>query len=282
MRIGLSCIGMKASDQVAGAVLADELGYDAIWCGEHIVLPHHTVYPVNPQPYGPQELMDPFVLLSYLAARTSRIRLATGILILPLRPPVMAARQILGLDVLSRGRFDMAVGTGWLKDEYDAAGVDMRTRGARLDEQLDFINQLFEPGDTAFQGKYYSVAPTSFEPKPCQKPRPPILIGGMTEVALKRAARWDGWYGVAGSVEDFKSAREKIESYRREYGRENEPFQYVLVFHEGMACKGAPGRAEIEDMLAAGADRIVVTPWGYDYPKALSRIVEFAQQAGLA
>ncbi|MBV9995876.1 MAG: TIGR03619 family F420-dependent LLM class oxidoreductase [Caulobacteraceae bacterium] len=281
MKIGISCIGMRASDQVAGAVLAEELGYDSVWCGEHIVLPRHTVYPVNPQPYGPQELMDPFVLLSHLAARTSRIRLATGIVMLPLRPPIMAARQILGVDVLSKGRFDLAVGLGWSQDEYDAAGVDMRSRGARLDEQMEFINRLFQPGDIVFDGKYYKVAQTSFEPKPFQKPRPPFLVGGVSEPALKRAAKWDGWYGVVGAAAEFKKMRAKIESYRQALGRQNERFEYVLVFHEGMACKGAPTRSEIEDILAEGAGRVVVTPWGYDYPRALTRIAEYAEEIGI-
>ncbi|MDB5445284.1 MAG: putative F420-dependent oxidoreductase [Phenylobacterium sp.] len=281
MKVGLSIIAMKAAQQVAGAVLAEELGYDSLWCGEHIVLPHHTVYPVSPQPYGPQELIDPFVLLAGLAAKTSRIRLATGIVMLPLRAPIMAARQILGVDLISQGRFDLAVGLGWHPDEYDAAGTEMRTRGARMDEQLEFINRLFQPGDIAFEGRFYKVAPTRFEPKPIQKPRPPFLVGGGSEVALRRAARWDGWYGVVNTADAFKAARDRIEGFRREYGREREPFQYVLVFHEGMACKGAPSRAEIDALLAAGADRVVVTPWGYDYESALPRIAQYAREIGL-
>jgi len=281
MKIGISNIAMKAAERVAGAVMAEELGYDSLWYGEHIVLPNHTVYPVNPQPYGPQELLDPFVLLAGLAAKTSRIRLATGIVMLPLRAPIMAARQILGVDHVSNGRFDMAVGLGWHPDEFEASGTEMHNRGARLDEQLDFINRLFQPGDTAFEGKFYRVAPTSFEPKPIQKPRPPFLVGGGSEAALRRAARWDGWYGVVNTVDQFKQAKERIEGFRREYGREGAPFEYVLVFHEGMPCKGAPRPEEIESFLAAGAHRVVVTPWGYDYENALVRIAQFAREVGL-
>ena len=281
MKIGLSIISMKASEHVAAAVLAEALGYDSVWYGEHIVLPHHTDFPVKPQPYGPQELFDPLVLLAGLAGKTSRIRLATGILMLPLRAPIMAARQILAVDHLSQGRFDMAVGSGWLQDEYDAAGTDMRTRGARMDEALDFINQLFQPGDIAFEGTYYGVAPTRFEPKPIQKPRPPFLVGGASDAALRRAARWDGWYGVVSTVAQFAAARARIEAYREELGRADQPFEYVLVFHEGMECKGAPSRGELEDYIAAGAQRIVVTPWAYDYRQALPRIAQYAQDIGL-
>jgi len=282
MKVGISNIGMKAAERVAGAVMAEELGYDSVWYGEHIVLPHHTVYPVNPQPYGPQELLDPFVLLAGLAAKTRRIRVATGIIMLPLRAPIIAAREILGVDHISNGRFDMAVGLGWHPDEYEASGTDMATRGARLDEQLEFINRLFQPGDTAFEGKFYRVAPTSFEPKPVQKPRPPFLVGGGSEAALRRAARWDGWYGVVNTVDQFKTAKDRIEGFRREYGRENERFEYVLVFHEGMPCVGAPKPEEIGAFLAAGAHRVVVTPWGYDYANALPRIAQYAREIGLS
>lgn len=281
MKVGISHIALRAQDQVKAALLAEELGYDSLWYGEHIVLPHHTVYPVDPQPYGPQELFDPFVLQAGLAARTKRIRFATGILMLPLRAPIMAARQILGVDHMSDGRFDMAVGLGWLQDEYDAAGTDMRTRGARLDEQLEFIDQLFQKDEIEFKGRFYSVAPTRFEPKPLQKPRPPFLVGGGSEAALRRAARWDGWYGVVDTAERFAAMKEKIERYRRELGRQDAPFQYVLVFHEGMACKGAPSREEIEALIAQGADRVVVTPWGYNYENGLNRIAEYAKEIGL-
>ena len=283
MKVGISNIGMKASEKVAGAVLAEELGFDSVWYGEHIVLPHRTVYPVNPQPYGPQELVDVFVLLAQLAAKTSRIRLATGIVMLPLRAPIMAARQILGVDHASNGRVDMAVGLGWSQDEYDAAGVDMKTRGARLDEQLEFINKLFQPDENIeFQGRFYSVAPTRFEPKPIQRPRPPFLVGGGSTAALKRAARWDGWYGVVNTVDEFKKSRDRIEGYRREYGRENAPFEYVLVFHEGMPCRGAPTAEELAEFEAAGAHRFVATPWAYDYPNALVRIAQYARELGLS
>jgi len=281
MRIGLNVIGLQANEQVAAAVLAEELGYDSIWYGEHIVLPRHTKYPVEPAPYGPQELFDPFVLLAGLATRTSRIRLATGILMLPLRSPIMAARQILAVDHLSRGRFDMAIGLGWLSDEFEAAGTDMRTRGARTDEMLDFINRLFQPGDIEWSGRFYRVAQTSFEPKPYQKPRPPFLIGGSSEAALRRAARWDGWYGIVESLEELKRHRESIEKYRREYGREGESFQIVLGFHEGTTCKGSPSVAEIESMMALGVDRVIATPWSYDYKNALPRIAEYAREIGL-
>lgn len=281
MKIGLNIISMKANELVAAALLADELGYDAIWYGEHILLPHGTTFPAEPQPYGPQELLDVFVLLGHLAGRTRRIRLATGIVMLPLRAPVLAARQILGVDVLSGGRLDLAVGLGWHPDEYAAAGTDMKTRGARLDEMLELINALFQPGDTAFKGKYYSVPNTPFDPKPVQKPRPPFLIGGGSEAALRRAARWDGWYGVCASPEHAEQSMAQINAYRREYGRENEPFEFVLVFYQGGPAGCAPSRDELDKYAKLGVERVVVTPWDFDYENALCRIADYAREVGL-
>lgn len=282
MKVGINNISQNASEMVAGAVLAEELGYDSVWYGEHFLLPRHTVVRVQPQPYGPQEFFDVFALLAGLAGKTSRIRLGTGIVMLPLRPPVLAARQMLAVDHISKGRLDVAVGLGWSQDEYDAAGIPMQGRGARMDEQMQLINKFFQPGDTVHEGRFYKVALTPFDPKPIQKPRPPFLVGGGSEAALRRAARWDGWYGVVDTVDEFRRDRDRIEAYRREYGRENEPFEYVLVFHQGLSCAGAPSRELIEAFLAAGAHRVVATPWGYDHDNALPRIAEYARQIGLA
>ena len=281
MKVGINNISLKANELVASAVLAEELGYESVWMGEHVLLPHGTKYPAAPQPYGPQELLDVFVLLSHLAARTKHIRLATGIVMLPLRAPVLAARQILGVDVLSNGRFDLAVGLGWHPEEYAASGTNMRTRGARLDEMLTLINELRQPGDTEFKGKYYSVPNTPFDPKPVQRPRPPFLIGGGSEAALRRAARWDGWYGVGVSPQATKQSIEVIEGYRREYGREKEPFEYVMAFYQGGPAGHAPKREELEKYLEVGVHRVVVTPWGFDYDNALPRIAEYAREIGL-
>ncbi|MET0183365.1 MAG: LLM class flavin-dependent oxidoreductase, partial [Caulobacterales bacterium] len=195
--------------------------------------------------------------------------------------PVMAARQILGVDVLSNGRLDIAVGSGWHPVEYEAAGTSMKTRGARMDEMMDLINRLFQPGDIEFEGKYYRVPKTKFEPKPVQKPRPPFLVGGGAEAALRRAARWDGWYGVAMDVEGFLAAKARIDGYRREIGRENEPFEYVLVFFQGGPGGHAPSRDILQQFADAGAHRFVVTPWAFDYENALPAIANYARDIGL-
>jgi probable F420-dependent oxidoreductase len=282
VRIGLNTVSMRAAELVDGAVLAEALGYDSVWYGEHIVLPYDIDYPVTSKPYGPQELIDPFVVLAAIAARTRRLRLATGVVQLPLRAPILAARQILGVDVLSGGRLDLGVGTGWAPAEYEAAGTAFATRGARLDEMLEFIGRLFQPGDAAWEGRFYRVGLTSFEPKPVQRPRPPVIVGGVVERALQRAARWDGWYGPVRSLDRFHRVRERIEAHRRALGREGEPFQYVIVFHQGEAEGGVPTREQLEAFFAAGADRIVVTPWAEDYDHALAHTERYAREIGLA
>lgn len=176
----------------------------------------------------------------------------------------------------------MAVGLGWLQDEYDSAGVDMRNRGARMDEQLMFIGRLFQQDEIAFAGKYYKVAPTRFEPRPCQRPRPPFLIGGVSEPALRRAARC-GWVvrrgercgrvqkdaGVDRELPARARARERALPLRPRVPRRT-------------CLQGAPSRSEIEEILAEGADRAAVTPWGYDYADALVGIAQYAREVGLA
>lgn len=284
MKIGLNNISMKADEIIEGAVMAEELGYDSIWYGEHIIFPKGTNFPTIPHSYGPEEFVDSFVLLSHIAAKTNRVRLATGIIQLPLRSPIMAARQILGVDLFSKGRLDVAVGLGWSQFEYDAAGTDMRTRGKRTDEMLELINDLFQPGDTIYDGKYYKMPQTDFVPKPIQKPRPPFLIGGSVgpnKAPLRRAARWDGFYGVPSSPANARETMDIIDGYRAEIGRENEPFEYVMVFHQA-GDMPAPTISDLEGYFAVGVDRVVVTPWGFDYENALPAIEKFAKEFGLS
>jgi alkanesulfonate monooxygenase SsuD/methylene tetrahydromethanopterin reductase-like flavin-dependent oxidoreductase (luciferase family) len=152
---------------------------------------------------------------------------------------------------------------------------------------LELINDLFQPGDTIYDGKYYQMPQTDFVPKPAQKPRPPFLIGAgagtnraLVEAPLRRAARWDGYYGVPSSPANARETMDIIDGYRAELGRENEPFEYVMVFHQAGEMP-APTPSDLEGYFAVGVDRIVVTPWGFDYDNALPNIEKFAKEFGL-
>ena len=141
-----------------------------------------------------QNVLDPMILLGYAAAVTSRTRLGLAIINGPFYSPVAIAKQFAALDVLSGGRLDAGAGLGWLPSEYAAAGVPMEHRGRRFDEWLDCLNVLLTGEDVSFEGKYYTVPPSRIAPPPVQQPRPPVLIGGSSPRALRRAAvRGDGW-----------------------------------------------------------------------------------------
>jgi probable F420-dependent oxidoreductase len=174
-------------------VLAEELGYDSLWIGEHAVLPRPWAQPSPLQPDHP--ILDPLVTLAFLAARTERIRLATGIVILPQRNPVVLAKELASLDVLSSGRLLFGLGVGYLEPEMRAIGVSMADRGRRADEYIQAMRTLWTDEEPSFAGKHVRIAGVDAYPRPVQQ-RLPLVIGGHSQAALDRAARHgDGWLG---------------------------------------------------------------------------------------
>ncbi len=185
------------------AVRAEALGFESVWVAEHLVFPAEIksrypyakegVPPINPA----TPLLDPLMVLMQVAARTQRIRLGTNVYILPLRHPIAVARMVTTLDVLSGGRVSFGVGLGWLEEEFTAVGIDFATRAGRGREAIRALRALWTEKVVAFHGKYVAFEAVCFEPKPVQRPHPPILVGGESEAALRRAAALgDGWYGV--------------------------------------------------------------------------------------
>lgn len=167
------------------AQLAEEVGFESLWVGDHILLP--------PGP-GDQPRLEVVTVLTYLAAVTSRVRLAAGVFVLPQRQPVLFAKQLASLDVLSGGRLIIGIGAGYVEDELSALGVPMFERGARTDEYLAVMRALW--GSTSwFEGKFVSFTGIQ-RPQPVQQPHPPIVVGGESPSALRRAVRHgNGWYG---------------------------------------------------------------------------------------
>ena len=199
MKLGLFAINMGASSApeqlVATAQAAEAAGFDSVWAGEHVVLPDPQV---PPSPMAPQDpALDPLLALAWAAASTSTLRLATGIVILPQRNPVVLAKQVASLDVLSRGRVILGVGVGYLEPEFRAIGADFEHRGAVTDEYLDAMDRLWYDEHPEFHGRFADFAGVDAYPRPVQRPIP-IVIGGHTTVAYQRAvARGHGWYGFA-------------------------------------------------------------------------------------
>ena len=198
MNLGLFSINMGVNarpDQlVAAARAAEDAGFDSVWAGEHVVLPDPQV---PPSPMGPRDpALDPLLALAWAAAHTG-LRLATGIIILPQRNPVVLAKQLASLDVLSGGRVVFGAGVGYLEPEFRAIGANFGRRGQVTDEFLDAVETLWYDEHPAVHGEFVSFEGVDAHPRPTQA-RIPVVIGGHSPRAFRRAvSRGDGWYGFA-------------------------------------------------------------------------------------
>lgn len=193
----------------AMARLGEALGYDSTTMADHIVFPtsSDSRYPYDSTGRHPSmgDAIEPLSLMAFLAGITDRIRLITSVLILPHRNPVLTAKMISTIDVLSRGRVTLGIGVGWLREEFAALGAaDFDARGAVSDEYVAIFRKLWGPGPVEHKGQHYSFGPIRCEPAPVQKPHPPIWVGGHSKAAIRRAARLgDGWHplGTVDSAE---------------------------------------------------------------------------------
>lgn len=199
MKLGLFSINNSVcGDPEIGAevaVAAEAAGFDSVWTGEHVVLPDPQV---PPSPVGPMTAMlDPAVSLAYIAARTTTIKLATGIIILPQRNPLVLAKEIASLDVASKGRVILGVGAGYLRPEFDALHTPFNDRGTRVEDAMAAMRAIWEMDQPAHDGPYWSFSGVQARPQPVQRPLP-IVMGGHGPAAIDRAVRLcQGWYGFA-------------------------------------------------------------------------------------
>ena len=197
--------GSSRSALARACDVADELGADTLWSVDHIAFPYgfRAVYPYATHEFGespdkPLEWWDCLSVLTFLAARTERVRIGTGVLVLPYRHPVATAKAIATIDVLSGGRVLFGVGVGWLRDEFDALQLEaFDHRGAVTDEQLQIFKALWTTERPSFDGRFYRFPEISVTPRPEQRPHPPILVGGNSRPALRRTVQYgDGWHAL--------------------------------------------------------------------------------------
>jgi probable F420-dependent oxidoreductase len=258
VKLGLFAVNMGASATPDGLVetaqAADAAGFDSVWAGEHVILPDPQV---PPSPMAPQDsALDPLVALAFAAAHTSTIRLATGIIIVPQRNPVVLAKQIASIDVVSRGRFTFGVGVGYLEPEFRAIGSDFEHRGAVTDEYLDAMQHLWYDEHPEFHGRFADFSGVDAYPRPVQQPIP-IVVGGHTMPAYRRAvARGQGWYGfalkpahVAASLDGLRAAASEVER-PAELG----PLEITVTPSARMTGETVAAYAEL------GVDRLVPFP----------------------
>jgi probable F420-dependent oxidoreductase len=225
-------VGASSRDGIARAcTIADELGADILWAVDHIAFPYgfEAVYPYATHEFGespdrPLEWWDCLSVLTYLAARTERVRIGTGVLVLPYRHPIATAKAIATIDQLSGGRVLFGVGVGWLRDEFDALQLHpFDARGMVTDEQLAIIKAVWTSERSSFTGRFYEFPDVSVTPKPVQRPHPPILVGGNSPAALRRTVRvGDAWHALMLLPEEMVEHRDRLHTMAREAGRDEQ------------------------------------------------------------
>jgi probable F420-dependent oxidoreductase len=199
------------------ATLAEEVGYGSLWAGEHVILPDPRV---PPSPLPPDAaILDPLVALTYVAAVTRRVQLGTGIVILPQRNPVVLAKELASLDVVSGGRLVLGIGVGYLEPEFAAVGVPFADRGRRSDEYLAAMRSLWEDEHPAYAGRYVAFGGVDAHPRPVRRPLP-VLVGGHSNAALRRAVlTGQGWYGFGLSPEATAECLDRLAEVTAEVTR---------------------------------------------------------------
>ena len=216
MKIGYFGInlGVAATPEamVTLAQAAEAAGLDSVWTGEHIVLPDPQAPPSPSPPENP--FLDPATALSFLAGQTEKLLLGTGIIILPQRNPLELAKELTTVDVLSRGRLLFGLGAGYLEQEFRALGAPFERRGVVTDEAIEVLKALWTMEKPSFSGEHFSFSGIDAQPRPVQTPHPPIVIGGMSRRAARRAAAvGNGWYGFMTDLEATARSKGWIEEF---------------------------------------------------------------------
>ncbi len=256
MKLGFFGIGSGpcAEPEVAARVAraAEAAGYESLWTGEHVVLPEPRVPPSPAPPDFP--MLHPSSILAFLAGVTERVRLGTGIVILPQRNPLVLAKELASVDVLSGGRLLFGLGAGYLKPEFDALGVSFERRGARTDEYIEVIRALWTQPSPSFRGEFASFSGVQAWPRPVQKPHPPIIVGGHSPGALRRAVRaGNGWYGFALDLDNTRRCIEGLRAAEREVERPPELGPLEISVTPGMPLDADAAR-RYEDL---GVERLI-------------------------
>lgn len=246
------------------ALAAEAAGFDSVFVIEHVVWPtqYDSVYPYSPTgrlPGGPEtKLPDPLIWMAFAAAATTRLRFMTGILILPLRNPVVLAKELATLDYMSGGRIELGIGVGWLREEFEAVGVPFEKRGRRTDEHIGAMRALWAKDDARFTGEFVNFAGMSCNPKPVRG-AVPIIIGGHSEAAARRAATLgDGFFPATGSAVDVTPLIAFMRETAAEGGRDPAAIEVTTGCPGALPGSGIDPLRAVADAAARGADRVVL------------------------
>ena len=273
---------------IAYAERAEALGFESLWAWDHVILGVEPSFPI----------LDAVGILTAIAARTTRIKLGTGILVLPLRNPTVAAKAIGTLDVISKGRLILGVAAGWYAREFDAVGVPFKQRGKFSERNLHILTRLWTEDRVTLQMDEFNLREAVMRPRPVQRPRPPILVGGYVDAVLKRAATLgDGWLTYFYTPDSFQRSWEKVLAFAREAGRDPRTLtstnQLAIYVGRSRAETEAPMRhwlqtewdvaawsestiehairgdvdecvEQLRAHVASGVDRIILIPYRYE------------------
>ena len=252
---------------------AERLGYDGVFLSDHIAIPGNlrSAYPYRSDGKFPltaaDRILEPVTTLAYLAAVTTRLRLGFSVLVLPYRHPVLNAKMLGTLDVISNGRLIVGAGVGWMAEEFDALDANFDARGGVTDEHIEMLKAFWTNPAPDVSGEHYSVAGLSMAPMPVSQPHPPIWTGGISPPALRRAANLaDGWHGVRQSPQDVSRVARRIGELRAPRGKSMEGF--TISLRAGL---------DVTDDAFTGASR---TPLRGSADQVAGDVTEYAQ-AGL-
>jgi alkanesulfonate monooxygenase len=295
MRWGLALrnfVGPRETPDVdalyAYAERAEALGFESLWAWDHVILGVDPAFPI----------LDAVGVLTALAARTHRIKLGTGVLVLPLRNPTLAAKALGTLDAISRGRLILGVAAGWYAREFDAVGVDFKRRGRLFERNLEILTRLWTEDRVTLRVDELNLREAVMRPPSVQRPRPPILIGGYVDAVLRRVARLgDGWLTYFYTPESYRKSWARIVAFAREAGRDpttltgtNQLAIYVgrsreeteapmrrwlqtewdvaawseSTIEHAIRGSAAECAAQLRAHVASGVDRIVLIPYRYE------------------
>ena len=283
MKFGLafaSSMAIEGPDALELCRHAEALGFESVWGGEHVVMPSTigSRYPYTPDGKIPAEpdtpIPDPLIWLAFVAAAAPTLRLGTCILIVPQRNPLVLAKELATLDRMSGGRVELGLGVGWLQEEFDMLGVPWEHRGARNDEYIDAMRALWAGPHAEFHGRFVDFGPATCSPRPIQSSIP-ILVGGDTPVALRRAARYaDGYFPGEGDAGRLEGLIGRLRRACQEHGRDPDEVEINAIFGAQLADPAAG----VEQFTELGVGRAMIPAFPFMGPGGLDRLAQLAER----
>ena len=282
MKVGLafaSSIAIEYDDSIEICRRAEAVGFESVWCGEHVIMPDSIAskYPYTPDGKIPAEpetpIPDPLIWLGFAAAAAPTLRLGTCILIVPQRNPLILAKELATLDRLSGGRVELGLGVGWMKEEFDALGVPWDRRGARNDEYIAAMRALWAGPHAEYHGDFVDFEPATCSPRPVNGDIP-VIVGGDSDAAVRRAARLaDGYFPGEGDAERLSALIKRVKQATEDAGRDPAKLEINAMF----GAQFADPVAGVEQMASIGVDRIMVPAFFFAGPGGMDRLSEFGE-----